>query len=313
MAGEVEARQIAEGSVLRVVPGILSALTRKIKITELLAGSGKIGDVDIDKIVFGTVHIDTLTLQGTSANIKSGHAYLKNIRVIVSVDIEFDWSVDMGLLGHPGGSTNIGPFNFPFTVGDLDVPSLQDIPLSIPNASTTNLTANVPPLSNLDLGGGVFTRLEATGTDLPSDGFQVTGLGFGGVTLSSLQVPSAETQKATIQEFKPNGEIKIPLVALSDISLPAVNAPDIKTTDAFDFIADPSQQVAKVGVGPISAGFKVTPSVHVFVDSFELTNVAISAGVGQAKVENVGVPVDIRGINLKNIEISQLNINGVSL
>lgn len=303
----------AESSVANVLPGILAALTKKINIKQLLAASGSLGDIDIEKIVFGTVKIDQVTLQNTSLKVQSASAFLKNVRIILTIDISFKFTVDLPIVPNINfGPSHIGTLSFPVSVGNIDVPSLQNIPITIPNVSVPDVTANVPPITNLDLGGGTFTSLEANSTTTPADGFQVSGLGLGDLTLSNLKLPRTVTQSASIQEFKPNSNIVIPSAQLSGLNLPAVKINDI-SANAFNFIADPSAQNINISAGPLGGVITLTPTAHVYVDSLELTGVSVPVTVGQTTVEKISLPVDIRGINLKNIEISQLNVNGLSL
>src|ERR1700730_5766420 len=93
------------------IPVVLAGITRKINVAQLLATSGKIGDIEIDKIVVGTAHIGRLTLQGTSLDVRSGSAFLKNVRTVLELQFNLDWWYDIGI-SSDSGTDDLGSLLF---------------------------------------------------------------------------------------------------------------------------------------------------------------------------------------------------------
>ena len=291
------------------LPGIFRALARKITIPQLIAASGSISDIDINKIILGEAKIDKVTLQDTSATVQSGSAYLQNVRINLELKFTLDWWVDIWVYSD-SGTEDLGSIWFPVSIGDVRVPSLEDIHLSIPSMTTQNIKANMPPISNLDLKAGNFTNLQATETTIPADGFQLSGLGLGNFSLSNLQVPKTFTREASLQQFQPQAELVLPSAQMTQVSIPSASANNIQSNAiALDGVA--SKRGLSISFGIFGVTIWVQPVAHMSIGSMVLSDVKISALVNQARIENVRIPVDIRGISLKGIEIRELNINNM--
>jgi hypothetical protein len=297
-------------AVLRTrLPALLGGMVRRINIAQILAASGNLGDIEVDKIVLGSAHIDQLIVQGTTLDLHSGSAFLQNVRTILDLNLSLDWSVSIGFAS-ASGTINLGTLSFGINLGNILVPTLNNIPISIPQISASNVTADIAPISNIDLGGGTFTAVNAT---IPANGFQLTGLGLGSLSLSTLQVPQTTVDKVSIQDVSPNRNIVVPSVQLNQLQLPAAAAADIQTTAPIAFTAIASAQGVSASAGVISVSLWATPVIHISIGSLLLQNVSISGTVNRATIQNVSVPVDIRGVNLKTISIGQIDVNNITL
>jgi hypothetical protein len=295
------------------IPILLAGVARKINIAQVLAAAGQIADIEVDKIVVGSARIGQLTLNGTSLNLRSGSAYLRNVRIVVELQLSLDWWFDIGV-AHGHGTDDLGstpPFGI--DLGNVLVPSLNDIPLTIPNVTATDVAADFAPITNLDLTGGGFTGLNATNAMIPADGFQLAGLGVGSVSVGNVQVPRTLVEKVSIQDFRPNGDIVVPSVRLAPLQLPSANAGDIRTGAAIAFDGIASKQGLAANLGIFGVTIWVTPTAHINIGSMDLQGVSIEGSVNQATIQNVSVPVDIRGINLKMIDIGQIDVNSITL
>jgi hypothetical protein len=294
------------------IPILLTGVTRKVNIAQVLAAAGQFTDIEIDKIVLGSALIGQVTLNGTSLNVRSGSAFLQNVRIVLELQFSLDWWYDIGIAsGH--GTDNLGSLSFGIDVGDVLVPSLNNIPLTIPNFTATNVSAGFAPITNLDLAGGSFTGLKATSTTIPADGFQLSGLGVGAVSIGNVQAPRTLVDKVSIQDFKPNGNIVVPSLQLGPVQLPSANAGDIQTGAAIAFDGIASKRGLSASLGIFGVTIWVTPIAHISIGSLDLQGVSIAGSVNQATIQNVSVPVDIRGINLKTIDIGQIDVNNITL
>jgi len=302
-----------EAALSTIAHGILTGVTQKFNIAEVDAASGTMVDLEIDKIVLGSATVGELVLQGTSVDLNSGSAFLQNVQIVLQLEFTFDWWVNVGIWSD-SGTADLGTIDIPVSVGDISVPSLNKIPLSIPSMSTTQpITTTIAPLSSVDLGGGVFTGLTATKIALPANGFQLTGLGIGAVSVASVQVPQTTVAKVTVQDFHPNANIVLPSLQMTGIDLPAAKAADIQTTGAININADFAKRGVSLSLGVLGGTISVTPVAQIGIASLLLQGVTVSASVPTATIQNVSVPVDVRGINVSSITVGQIDVTNITL
>lgn len=293
------------------LPGIFQILSRKVNIEEVVAGSGTIKDIAVDKILMGEAKINKIILQGTSANLKSGSAFLQNVRINLELKLTLEWWYDIWIHSD-SGTENLGSLWFPLSIGDVQVPSLEDINLSIPNVAIDNLKAAMAPIKNLDLGCGEFSQLNATKTTLPVNGFQLTGLGLGDFSLSQIQIPQTSTQKITIQEFKPTDEILMPEAQVNNLNIPDTSINNIQSAN-ISLDGHASKKGINVNLGVLGFKFWVEPVAHINIGAMKLNDVKLNAIINTAKVEDIGIPIDIRNINIKGVDINDIDINEIKL
>jgi len=284
----------------------------QINIAELSAASGTVADIRIGEIVLGGVTIGQLTLENTSLAINAGSAALSGVRIVLNLDFQFDWWINLGFWSD-SGSSDLGSLSFGIDLGNVAIPSFSHIPLSVPNIVVQNLSAVIAPVANLDLGGGTFTGLTANQFALPKNGFTLSGLGLGAVSIAGVQAPEATAASLTIQEFHPNAKVTLPSATLSSVQVPSATAADIEATSTVSVSGTASQQALAVSLGVLGGSINVTPTAFISIGALQLTGVALSGSVAQAILSNIGVPVDAKQINLNTIDISQLNVTGISL
>jgi hypothetical protein len=290
------------------------SITHTIGIAQAQVASGQIGEIEIDKIAPGPAQVGALSLTGTSLAINSGSAFLRNVRFVLHLEITVTYSYDFGFGISGSGSEPIGSITFAMNAGDVLVPALNNIGLSVPKLTATNVTTSIAPIVNLILGGGGFTGIEADTIKTPSGGFQLGGLGLGAISIASVQVPDALVGKVSIADFSPQGNVVIPSVQLNNIHLPQASAADIKSTAPFAVNnIQASSQGLTVPLGPFSFGVFVTPTINTSIGSLELIGVSISGSVAQAEIQNISVPIAISGINLKTITIGAVDITNITL
>lgn len=289
-------------------------VTHTISVAQLQVASGQIGDIEIDKIAPGQAQVGRLTLGGTSLTINSGSAFLHNVRFLLQLQFTLGYWYNLGFGISGSGSDDLGTIAIPFNVGNVLVPTLNNIALGIPSLSATNVTAGIAPIVNLALGGGGFTGVEADAVTIPSGGFQLGGLGLGAVSIASVQVPDALVGKVSIADFTPTGNIVVPSVQLNNIELPSASAADIQSTApiAINNI-EASAQGISADFGIFGVSIMVTPIINTFIGSLELTGVSIAGSVAQAEIQNISVPIVISGINLKTITIGAIDVSNITL
>jgi len=289
------------------------AVTHTIGIAQVQTASGQVAAIEVDKITPGAAHVGGFSLTGTSFAINSGTAFLQNVRFLLRLEFTLTYWWSLGFIsGH--GSDNLGTIAIPFNAGDVLVPTLNNISLTIPNIAATNVSASIAPLLNFALGGAGFTNLVADTVTLPSNGFQLGGLGLGPVSIGSLQVPNALVGKVSIANFAPTGNVVVPSVQLNNIQLPSASAADIQSAApiAINNIVASAQGVS-ANFGIFGIGIMVTPIINTFIGSLLLNNVRVSGSVAKAEIQNISVPIVISGINLNRITIGAIDVNNITL
>jgi hypothetical protein len=293
------------------LPQLFDALAKKINIAQILAESGTVGKVTVDRVSVGNVLVQSLTLKNTQANLASGNAYLEDVGMTLELRFKLHWWFDIEIYSD-SGDEDLGSLWFSMHVGNVAVPSLANIQMNIPTVTVNNVGAQVNPLQNLDLGAAAFQKLAIKKSTLPTAGFTLSGLALGSLNLSGLGVPAMQSNEVTIQAFKPNQTVVIPSASLGNISIPSTAIPDVKS-GGIDIDAVASSRGLKVDFGIFGFTFLVTPVVHMDIGSMTLHDLGLSASVENIDVANVHVPLDVKGITLKTLHLDDLTVNDVSL
>ncbi len=286
-------------------------MAQTIHLAQAAIVSGAAAGIKVEEIVLGGVTIGQLTLEGTTLEIASASAALQAVRVVIHLDFSFDWWINLGFWSD-SGSASLGSLSFALDLGNVAIPSLGNIPLSVPNIAIANLSAVVAPVAAADLGGGTFTALTAANVDLPKSGFTLAGFAVGGVTVANVEVPQAAAAVVSIQDFHPNGNLVLPRASLGPLQIPSVTTADVQTTAAIGFNGNAGQQGLGLSLSAFGGTFGVTPTVYVSIGALELQGVSLSGSVAKAILDTIGVPVELRGINLSSIDIGQITAANIT-
>jgi len=313
MATEQQASaQELTAALQSTVGPILAQLLKKVKINQVRAESGSMGDLDVDKVIFGDAVINKIILTGTSATLKGAHAFLQNVRMVLELKLSLHWEIDLGWLGSWDGDNDLGSLPFGMDLGNISVPSLANINMNIPSASVDNVHAQINPVTNLDLGGAQIKKLIARDTDIPADGFGFSGLGVGSVSVKNLSVPKTAATAVNVEEFTPNAALGLPGVELANLQIPSAKVDNI-TTGGFNFMAQASSRSLGVDLGILAIKLTVTPIVHLDVGTMTIQDVVLAATAGKLRAQDIQLPITIRGINLKNLVLQTVNIDEIAL
>lgn len=287
-------------------------MAQTFSIAQAGGASATVTDIKIDQIVLGGVTIGQLALEGTSLDLNSGSASLQSVRIVLTLDFQFNWWINLGFWSD-SGTADLGSLSFALDLGNVSIPSLGNIPLAIPNIALASLNAAVAPIQAIDLGGGNLAGITATSITLPKNGFTLAGLGFGAVSIAGIQVPEATVAQFSIQEFHPNANIVLPSATLGPVQIPSASVADVQTTSPVSFSGSASQQALSLSLGVLGGSINVTPTAFVSIGALALYGVALTGTVTQAILKNIGVPVDIQGFSLNNIDIAQVAATNITL
>jgi hypothetical protein len=287
-------------------------MSQTINLAQAAIASGAAADIKIEAIVLGGVTIGQLTLEGTSLDIAAASAALESVRVVINLDFSFDWWINLGFWSD-SGSNSLGSLSFALDLGNVSIPSLGNIPITVPNIAIANLSAVVAPIAGADLGGGTFTALTASNIVLPKSGFTLTGFAVSGVTVANVEVADAAAASLSIQDFHPNGSILFPNASIGPLQIPSVTTADVQTTASIGFNGSATQQGLNLNLGVLGGTFDVTPTAYVSIGSLQLQGVSLSGSVTKAILDNIGVPIDLQGISMNTIDIGQITATNITL
>src|ERR1700722_11479242 len=120
------------------LPPIFNQLARQINIAHITAQLGSVGHVTIGQVTVGNVTVGTLTLNNTTATLESANAYLQNVGMNLELQFTLNWSYNVGFWSG-SGSDGLGSLWFSMNLGNVAVPSLGNIKLTIPEVSLKNM------------------------------------------------------------------------------------------------------------------------------------------------------------------------------
>jgi hypothetical protein len=299
-------------SLEATVPGLIAQLNKRINIDQFKVDAGKIRDLDIQKIVLGTATIENIVLSNTNAKLLGASAFMQNVRTILELRFTLVWEVDLGWLGSWGDTEHLGSLDFGLSLGNVSVPSLANINMHIPHINIPNASANFQPINNLDLGGATFSKLTASGTQAPAGGFGLSGIGIGSAVMENITIPKTATNSVTLEEFKPNADIVLPGAEATNLNIPSAKVGNI-STGGFALSAIASRRCLGADLGILAVRICVTPVVHMSVGSMLINDAELSATAAKLNINNIRVPVTVRGIAMSNLELEKIKINKITL
>jgi hypothetical protein len=301
-------------SVTPSAADVIAQALRTIDIAQIGAVSGTAGSLGIDRIELGEATIDRLVVQGISASIQAGTTLLQDVRFVLELRLSVDWWYDFGWLGSGGDTVTLPSLSFGLPLGNVLVPSLQDINLVVPSATVNNAEASIAPITNLNLGGARFRDFQMDDTQLPSAGFGLSGMSLGAVTVDNVGFPAAASRRLGIGEFAPDGPLRLPSAEVTGIEIPSAQIPSVVSQGAVDIDnAQATRRGVSLSLGLFGFTFWVHPVFDIHIGQLTLTDVTAAASIERLRLEDVSAPMTIRGVNLGDLQLEQLTVNQVSI
>jgi hypothetical protein len=293
---------------------VIARALRTIDIGQIGAVSGTAGSLGIERIELGEATIDRLVIQGISASIQAGATWLQDVRFVLELRLSVDWWYDFGRLGSGGGTVGLPSISFGLTLGNVLVPSLDDINLSVPSAVVNDAGAAIAPITNLDLGGASFRDLRVDDTQLPSAGFGLSGMDLGAVSIENVGFPAAASRRLSIGHFMPDGPLRLPAAEVTGIQIPSAQIPNVVSQGAVDIQdAQATRRGVSLSLGLFGFTFWVAPVFDIHIGQLTLSNVIAAASIERLRLEDVSAPVTIRGVRMGDLQLEQLTVNQVSI
>ena len=277
--------------------------------------SGTAGSLGIDRIELGEATIDRLVIQGVSASIQAGATWLQDVRFVLELRLSVDWWYDFGWLGSGGGTVGLPSLSFGLTLGNVLVPSLDDINLSVPSAVVNDAGAVIAPITNLDLGGASFRDLRVDDTQLPSAGFGLSGMDLGARDHRERGLPGGgepAPRHRPASRRTARCACRRPRSPASEI--PSAQIPNVVSQGAVDIEdAQATRRGVSLSLGLFGFTFWVAPVFDIHIGQLTLSDVTAAASIERLRLEDVSAPVTIRGVRMGDLQLEQLTVNQVSI
>ena len=196
-------------------------------------------------------------------------------------------------------------------LGNIAIPDLDNIDLAIPAINVPQVVANMKPITDLQLGNFSLSGADIQKLALPAAGLTLTGLGVGELSLSSLSVPGATSQKVSVAKAKPELDLVLPGATVQNLSIPQTLIPNIQS-GAFETEATASSKGLRVNLGILDVTISVTPTVHLDVGAMTISDAQLSASLGSVSIEDIHLPVSVDGINASAFEANGVSVNQIS-
>ncbi len=289
---------------------LIGPALRRLNVSQLLAQSGSAASLGIDQIRLGQASIGRVDIQGVNATLDAGDTRLEGFRMVLRVTVGVRFRV-FGLSRERSVT-----FGFPFNVGTVSIPRLDDITLAVPSATITGTQIEVQPVNALDLGGGQFTDLRLDGTLLPAAGFGLAGLGLGEVKLRDLAVPMTFTEGLSIGSFSPDRPLLLPSTVVTNVQLPSVRAPRVSSSAPIgipNVRPEDLEQTAGVDLIIIGVTLFARPIVDIEIAALTINDIDAVSSIQRIGLRDISSPVTIDGLRLGEIELRQVTVNQISV
>lgn len=289
---------------------LLVPALKRIDVAQILARSGTAGSIGVGRIELGRATIDRVNIQGVNATLDAGETRLEGVRGVLRIQLRVRFRV-LGVTRNP--TTD---FRFPFNVGTVVVPNLDNISVNVPAASLSDTQISVQPVVNLDLGAGRFTDLRIDGTHLPAAGFGLDGLGLGAVRLRDLAVPATFTEQLSIGTFAPDHPLQLPATVVSNVNLPDVDVGRVSSTAPISIPnITPVNLEQSAGFDLIILSIRVflRPVIDIQMSALTINDIEAASSIQRIALENISAPVTIRNLRLGELELSEVTINEITV
>lgn len=268
--------------------------------------------IGVGEVKLGPVTVGQLTLRQMQVGLATGTARLSGITVSVGLKFGMAWTFSLKIDGFDllpsfitrSGHIDLGAMALDVPLPDVALPGLETLAFEVGEASARNVQAVVAPIRKLALGPLLAERIQARGLVAPAAGFQLDGLGLGRLTAEGLALSEATLESASIGRVATGG-MPIPSVAIPGLTLPPVS---IEPLVIDDIVGVPRTSSHSTGGdnGLLSATLTVEVTAGMHIDQLQLDNLKAQASIGEIRLDQVRLPVEVLDLSLAQIGIRDL-------
>ncbi len=297
---------------------LAAAVMRRINLPKFISASGNANSITIDQIRLNDTSVDRVDVLDVKTEVDTGTVSLENARAIVSLNLRFNFSVHIPL-PWPfddidfGDSISLGGITFPFDIGDISIPALNNVDLEIPSATLTDIQASLEPVNNLNLGGAAFNGLELDDTVLPSAGFGLSGMNLGGLSLNQLSMPSVTSARLSVERFSLENALLLPSVSIEDIQLPSTSAAQVTTTAPI-VVPGVTAETRNIPLtsGLLNTSIDISPTLTIAISSMVINNISAVSTITKIDIRDIRSSVEVSCVTANGLELNSLQLESIN-
>jgi len=297
---------------------LAAAVIRRISLPKFLSVSGSANSITIDQIRLTNTEVDSVDVVDVNTELDTGTVLIENARAIVSLSLRFNFGIHIPLPWpipdiDIDSSVSLGGITFPFDIGDINIPNLNNVDLEIPSATLQDIQASLAPINNLDLGGATFDGLELENTILPTAGFGLSGMSMGVFSLNSLTMPSITSASLSVDGFSLNDALQLPSLTIEGIQLPVVTAPRVTTTApvVVPNVTSETQNIPLTG-GILTSSIDISPTLTIAIDAMVIDDISAVSTIGRVDIRDLQSSVEVTGITANGLELTNIELESAT-
>lgn len=307
-------------SSLNSISSILAAaVMRRISLPKFISASGSAQAIKIDEIRLGNASVDRVDVEELNTEVDTGTIKLEDARAIVSLSLSFHYGIHIPLpwpfddISIDGNIPIPDPPDFPFDIGQIDIPALNNIDLEIPTATLEDIQASVQPVNNLDLGGATFNNIKLDNTVLPTAGFGMSGLSMGALNLNDVSVPSVSSERLSLGDFAPDNPLVLPSISIKDIDLPEASVPRVES-DGPVVVPGVTSSTQKIGLtgGLLEASIDITPTLTIRIGSMVINDISAISTIKKVDLRDIQTTVQVDGVAVEGVELNSVELESIA-
>jgi hypothetical protein len=273
-----------------------------------------INSISVGQVGIGPIQIGQLVISNLELNTAAAGAELRNFRVNITHQMTLDWRLHIEIPGHvvdESGSEDLGTPTFACNFGNVNVPGLENLRITIANLTADNVAATINAITNLQLGSAVAEQIRARNLTLPSQGFSIAGLNIGALRVGGFGAPAAGLDSLTIGRLHgdafPMGD-----TVLSNLALPSASVSDI-TSQSVAAVATPFPKAYHLDLGCLDLTLKIKPRAEATIDQLAIHGLTASTNIGSIELHNVVAPYELLNLTLSQVGIETIQVPTVAI
>ena len=298
---------------------LAAAVMHRISLPKFISASGSADSIKIGEIRLSDTTVDHINVEGVKTELDTGTAALDEARAIVSLRIIFNYGIHIPLPWpfrdiNIDDSVTVGTIRFPFEIGDITIPALNNIDLDIPSATLEDIQASLEPVSDLDLGGGAFNGLKLDDTVLPTAGFGLSGLSVGTINLNEVSVPAISSARLSVDEFSPNNALLLPSIRIENIELPSIAAPTVMSEGPIVVpdIKSADRSIPLIRGGILEASITVEPTFTMVINQMVINNISATSTIRKIDLRDLQSTVQLSDVTLNGLELNAVELENIT-
>ena len=279
-------------------------------IPQTTAHKAGVTSLSVGQLSIGPVQIGRLSVSDFHVGVTTSKVMLRNFRITVTVHLSLDWWVGVKIPfdGSPSwsGTIDLGAPDVTLSLGDVQVPALQNLDIDIEQLTAGPIAATASPLTNLSLGTAVAEQIRAQNLTVPAQGFAIAGLALAGARASDISIPAVSVDSVDIGRV--HGEaLPMGTLSLADIGLPSASVQDVQS-DKIVVDGTAQEYVMHCDAGLLRIALHLTPQARGEIDHLALTGLSASASIAAIELQNVVAPYELLNLKLSDVGLEQITI-----